>query len=302
MLNGLAVYSPNIVATEVLTGEDCLRVKFYKLKYDGVSTDYCVRQEAIIKLTSLTTGLNVPDAEEEAERLLKSWPDLPTGSDRRHLAAVFGAAGDYGSALVQWARLPKAERVSDRFISDEMVAFLNRLLEDQNEVSQIAVPLAARLGLERLHPSDDHTADSILNSAPDELTSAIQSLWKQPDAYSAEYRRRIASLHSAQDLLSLYSFLNSTDGQEGVINGEWRGALRQRSDDLLGRQYVAWWETRNLRMAANIRASFGNHPGARVIMIVGASHKPYLERYISLMHDVVVTDVTSYLDKQSKFH
>jgi hypothetical protein len=46
---------------------------------------------------------------------------------------------------------------------------------------------------------------------------------------------------------------------------------------LYGRQYVAWWETRNLRMVANIRVAFGNHPGARVLNIVGSKFVGWLE-------------------------
>ena len=62
-----------------------------------------------------------------------------------------------------------------------------------------------------------------------------------------------------------------------------------------GRQYVAWWETRNLRMVANIRASFGNKPGARVLSIVGTSHKPYYEAYLGMMHEVKLVDPLSFI-------
>ena len=40
----------------------------------------------------------------------------------------------------------------------------------------------------------------------------------------------------------------------------------------------AGWETRNLRIAANIQASFRDKPGAPVPVMVGAAHKPWLER------------------------
>ncbi len=40
------------------------------------------------------TGLDVPAANAEAERLLLAWPASPTPAQRRHLAAVFLAAGD----------------------------------------------------------------------------------------------------------------------------------------------------------------------------------------------------------------
>lgn len=295
LLDKISSFQPNVIATEVLTGEDCQNAQAFKIKYDGVLESYCTRQNSIISLASKTTGLSIADAQVEASRMISKLPAKPAPEERRRLAAVFGSAGDYGSALVQWLRMPASDRISDRNVSTELKAMLEALAVEQNEVSLIAAPLAVQLKLERLYPSDDHSADSILNSAAGGLTPVIQGLWQIQDAYSAEYRKRISALKSSDDLLSLYRFLNSEDGQRGVLNGEWRSALKEESPERYGRQYVAWWETRNLRMAANIRANAGNHPGARVLMIVGASHKPYLDDYLSTMHDIDTTDTNLYL-------
>lgn len=48
-------------------------------------------------------------------------------------------------------------------------------------------------------------------------------------------------------------------------------------------------------MVANIRAAFGNAPGARVLNIVGASHKAYYDQYLSLMSDVRLVDAQTVL-------
>jgi Family of unknown function (DUF5694) len=56
------------------------------------------------------------------------------------------------------------------------------------------------------------------------------------------------------------------------------------------RKYVAWWEVRNQRMAANIRASFADRPGARVLVLVGSSHKAYLDAYLSSISEVELVD------------
>jgi hypothetical protein len=39
-------------------------------------------------------------------------------------------------------------------------------------------------------------------------------------------------------------------------------------------------------MAANIRDAIGQQPGSRTLVIVGVSHKWYLEAYLNQMHDV----------------
>jgi len=67
------------------------------------------------------------------------------------------------------------------------------------------------------------------------------------------------------------------------------------SPQAFGRNYVGYWETRNLRMVANIRDVVGQTPGMRLLAIVGASHKPYYEAYLNLMHDVQLVDAEAVL-------
>ncbi|NCP64890.1 MAG: hypothetical protein GW763_06955 [Paraglaciecola sp.] len=74
------------------------------------------------------------------------------------------------------------------------------------------------------------------------------------------------------------------------LDADFGAAIAHKSPQLFGRQYLAWWETRNLRMVANIREALGNQPGAKVLSIVGSSHKPYFDAYLRMMHDVIVVD------------
>ena len=68
-------------------------------------------------------------------------------------------------------------------------------------------------------------------------------------------------------------------------------ALAEPSPEGYGRRYVAYWETRNLRMVANIREVLGRQAGTRMLAIVGASHKGYYEAYLAQMRDVELIDV-----------
>lgn len=51
---------------------------------------------------------------------------------------------------------------------------------------------------------------------------------------------------------------------------------------------MAGWETRNLRMAANIREAFRERPAARVLSVVGASHKPWFDAWLGQMQGVAI--------------
>jgi pheromone shutdown protein TraB len=43
-------------------------------------------------------------------------------------------------------------------------------------------------------------------------------------------------------------------------------------------------------MASNIREVMHERPGIRVLVVVGASHKGYLEAYLNQMHDARIVD------------
>ena len=45
----------------------------------------------------------------------------------------------------------------------------------------------------------------------------------------------------------------------------------------------------------DIRDMFAAQPGIRALVVVGASHKPYLESYLNQMHDMTVVDAEAVL-------
>jgi hypothetical protein len=48
-------------------------------------------------------------------------------------------------------------------------------------------------------------------------------------------------------------------------------------------------------MASNIRDALQVEPGKRELVVVGASHKWYLQAYLNQMHDVRVLDIAPLL-------
>jgi hypothetical protein len=80
-----------------------------------------------------------------------------------------------------------------------------------------------------------------------------------------------------------------------VFNSDFGAALHEPSPQRFGRGYVGYWEVRNLRMAANIRDVMSVRPGIRTLVIVGSSHKAYLESYLHQMHDVRLVDAATLL-------
>ena len=290
LLDRLAAWKPDLVTIEALSGQQCDQVVRYRALYDGVDR-YCADTAA----AKHATGLDIPEATIEAERLLAVWPGQPSPAERRRLAAVFLAAGERASALVQWLRLTPAERHAGDGVDAALASQLEGLRTRQNENYLIASALAARLGLDRVHATDDHTADGAVAGGP-AYEAALRRIWNSPVVKArAEVEARHQKGGSAARTLAYYRYLNAPGQARIVFDSDFGAALKDRSPGLEGRRYVAWWETRNLRMVANIRAVTADRPGARVLTVVGASHKAYFEDYLRRLHDVRIADVGAVL-------
>jgi hypothetical protein len=291
----LLAWKPGAIAIERLSGPQCAWLRQFPTRYQETAATYCFDPAP----ARAATGLDVPAATAEIDRLLAAWPADPTPAQRRHLAAVFLAGGEPVSALVQWLRLPQAERHA----GDGLDAALVALLEGgkigrgkRSEDTLIAAPLAAALGLERVYAMDDHTG---FGPEPDQKAygAAIEKAWNNP----ANAKRRQASERlnagtgSVDGVLALYRGLNDPSQATIIYEGDFGAALEESSPQQFGRGYVTYWETRNLRMASNIREAVGEQSGRRMLVIVGASHKWYLQAYLDQMHDVRVVPTDAVL-------
>jgi len=296
LLDRLAAWSPMAIATEDLSGLKCDSLRRYPSRYAETVKTYCFDPAPAAQ----ATGLDVPAANAEAERLLAAWPATPAPAQRRQLAAIFLASGERGSALVQWLRLPAEERRAGDGLTDALVTTLETARTRRNETYLVAATLAARLGLERLWSVDDHSADSPGPVTPEEIQAneaAITKAWDNPAtrARRAESEQLNARLAQPDGLLNLYRAYNAPDAPMLVYRSDFGAALAEPSPQGFGRQYVGYWETRNLRMVANMRDIIGRYPGTRLLTIVGASHKGYYESYLNQMHDVRLADVGAVL-------
>lgn len=292
LLDRLEKWQPQAIAIESLSGPQCDFMRRYPARYSDTVEGYCWDPAP----ARAATGLDVPAATAEAERLLAAWPAEPTPSQRRRLAAVFLAGGEQASALVQWLRLPEAERRPGDGLDAVLVDRLETLKERRNETMLIAAPLAARLGLERVHAMDDHTADAAVEDEK-AYGEAITKAWDNPACArrKAIEERLEEKIGTDEAALAMYRAYNAPEFAMLAFACDFGAALNEPSPQGFGRGYVGYWETRNLRMAANIRDMLGARPGVRALVIVGASHKGYLEAYLDQMHDVHLVDTDKVL-------
>lgn len=293
LLTRLAAFKPDQISVEMLSGAQCDYLRAYAFAYEDTAKTYCPDTgpaRAQLKLDNAA-------AEREIEALLSADQAFDV-AQRRRLVALYLAVGEPPSAAVQWLHLPPAERVADAVLTPALVAQVEKLLARRSEETLIAIPLAVRLGLQRIHPVDDHTGDRAAGPV-DEATYGMnmKRLWSNPHAESRHKRDAEAqdqALASGQ-VLAWYRWLNSPQAARLAVAGDFGAAAGDTSAQRTGRAYLAYWETRNLRMAANLREVLGRTRAHRLLTVVGASHKAYYERYLGVMSDIELIDVDALL-------
>ncbi|PZP31289.1 MAG: hypothetical protein DI603_13055 [Roseateles depolymerans] len=292
LMQRLARFKPEIITVELQPPAECDLVKRRPGKYgDGYN---CPKTDA----AKAATGLEVPAALQAIEKTLKTWPAQPTPAQRRGLAALFLASGDTPSALVQWLRLPPAERVAGDSLDAALVEQLAKLAGQNDESLLIGARLAARLGLERVHAIDNHTGDFIEVEGEEERVfwAQLQAAWQRKSAQAKRDEAQTQALKQAPDLLPMYRQLNRPDVLRRLAESNVSPAMRDPSPQRYPQWWVAGWEIRNLRMVANIRETFRERPGARVLSIVGASHKPWFDHWLGQLQGVSIVDSARLLD------
>jgi hypothetical protein len=292
LLERLAAFKPDVITIENLNGEQCDLIARHPGVYPAEElAPYCVNTEP----AKAATGLDVPAAIAEYTKTLRDWPAQPTAAQRRRLAAVFLAGGEHPSALVQWLQLPADEQHVGDGLDEALVARLQKLSGSNNESYSVAARLAAKLGLTRVYATDDHTGDNVQIGDEKAYGEAIRAAWNQASKQAKANRERQEALSQGDDLLALYRFVNRPEVLRTAIENDFALAMADPSPQHYGRYYVGGWEARNLRMVANIRAAFRERPGARVLSIVGSSHKPWFDGLLGQMQGIEIVDAEKML-------
>lgn len=298
LLEKLQSFAPDVVAIESLSGESLSMLAAYQTIYPEVAEGFGASALALSQVARAHIGLDIPQAEAEARVALIALGPHPTSAQRRRLALLFLAAGDPNSALVQWWLLSPSERIADDFPEVVRVQ-LETFAATKNENSLIGARLAVSLGLNRVHPIDDQSAVDLLFPIAEDLGAAIRA---DRSIVEGLGRPEFVRLSNAGErlgdrALALNTYREINTPSAGIVDAraQWLIMIDRIYPHGAGRVRMGEWEARNLRMAANIREAAATVPGGRVLVIVGASHKPWLDAYLEMMSDMRVVDADDVL-------
>ncbi len=298
LLQRLRAFAPDFIAVEALSGESADMLWRNRAVYPGVHATYGGYVDIMAAAGRSGTGLDLAEAEAEARRVLSGWPASPTPAQRRRMAAVFASAGDPYSALVQWWRLDPAEQKSGDGIGRTLADKLRQQDRSRNENDVIGVRLAVRMGHERIYAIDDHAADDVVIPLEEDMETFTSQPWLKAvvdDPGFSRLSHASQALTTQEQALATYRLLNRPESGRLDADMQWLSFINRESPNNVGRRRVAEWEARNLRQAAHIREVTALKPGARVLVIMGSSHKPWIDHYLGMMMDLETVDAQAVL-------
>lgn len=164
---------------------------------------------------------------------------------------------------------------------------LTRLVASSSESVRIGVRLGSELGHSEL-VHFDHAGVEVLDRLPD-LLEIVAEFYTD---FRASTSRPSSPVGADRDAWLDWSWTSTPAAREWLETIESTGMAVQNDGTLPARH--TQWRTRNLAMAARLRAATALTPGGRLLAIVGHSHERPLRAALSVdQHDLVLTDIGS---------
>ena len=205
-------------------------------------------------------------------------------ADRKELVFNFIATTDIPSATLQYAYLKDKDDFASAF-EKQIAKILREKVSSKNEYYSLALRLAQLENLEQLHSVDNFQDEPLLFKYYPEFVEEFQA---NSDKFSGiselpVFKRTDKLVQQGlkdADLSKLFDFLNSDEFGKQDYEAQWKIWLNTNfsSGSDLGRYYL--WEMRNLQITSNILRLISRNPGKRILIIIGASHRSFLEKYL----------------------
>jgi hypothetical protein len=293
----LAKFKPDVIAVEAITPNLIYELKrkqeISSLAKEVLQT-FASEQLKLGKMAQDILNISQVEAQQDYKRTFRMFVKdgfyRISSKQRARLILLMLAMYDPNSALLQWEYYKEDEKQTQSYIPKNIAEILEEKLKRVNEIPALAVRLALELGLQRLYPVDDfEDLDAVEEYLPQlKKEMAVNPLFKKTKKSEVylEAEQRLAESITTNDLLSYYRFLNSAKYIVSDVQTQWGKLLQVKSSSGAARKRLGLWETRNLKITSHIRTVNAMHPGARILVIYGAAHKPFLEEYLSSLIDV----------------
>jgi len=300
LIAALDAFGPDAIAVEKISGRQTAAMEKWGGPWDRVAQRFAGTFLYHGHRVQEQTGWSWSEAHQRADSLLAvARSDETLSADARlTLIKSLTAAYRLPSAVLQWAYFTPDGRSAATPLPDTVRAALNKRLDAANEVYSIGKRLARERGHQRLYPIDHQAEKDLAIPIFRPLMKAMGDSMRNALA-SDPVLQRVDSLEEAGlengELLPMYRYQNRDEVGRADARIQWKTMLDVDLPNDAGRKWMVLWETRNLHMVGHIQRVVSQHPGGRVLVIVGSSHKPFFDTYLRQMMGVTVVEAAEVL-------
>lgn len=285
IINKLDSLNFDVIGIEKMSGELLNDIRSRQdPAFDDITKDgFGARFIKIADTVWLERNTSFLEAEKNIQTILSKGKSI-NEQDRLDLIFDYLAITDLPSAVLQFTYLNDNTKFHTQF-EKYILQLLEKELKRNNEYYSLAMPLAIRENLNQLFPIDNFQDESLLFkyypdfmndvNANSELFSKINGL-----PVFQKVNQLTKSSIAKGDLLELYTFLNSNDYKRDDFNAQWKIWLDTNFESGADKARFYLWEMRNLSITSNILNLIARNPNKRILIIIGASHVGFLEKYL----------------------
>ena len=230
----------------------------------------------------------------EAQQNILGLLEKDTLSDVEHLLLVeyFTTATDIASATLHYQYIQDKSILEKSRLPKQVLKTIDENLNNSDEIYSLALKIANNQMLERIEYIDNFQDEALLLkhfSSFIQDYKSNQELFKDIVNNSPVYikiNELIKRGVEKNDILDLYTFLNSEEYMKQDFEAQWAIWFTTNFPSGSDRARYSLWEMRNLQIAANILETAAFYPGKRILVIIGSSHKSFLEKYLRQVPDI----------------
>ena len=296
LLDTLERFDPSIIAVEEVPSHILHYMEYDEHCY-GFFTEMWPRTRIEMgRELQMILGKSRPEAELMADSLLQAYGDNTIKPEERITLIKYLIAGyDRVTATLQWRYLPESYRSSENIegLPTNIVNYLNRFANSRNEIASIGIALAQRLNHNTIAAVDDHQDADIIIDIFEEFSQKLrehdafkmfQDLYER---YRQEEKEMIDAAITKGALYPLFEHWNSPEYLDLTME-QFKVYFQTDFSNKWDRRRMAQREVRDLNIASNVRRLSAYYPGERILVVIGASHKPFLDAYLAQMVDIEI--------------
>ncbi|MCQ0111708.1 DUF5694 domain-containing protein [Zhouia amylolytica] len=295
VITKLNTYNFDVVCIENMPAEMLYDIRSRKDNaFAGVINNFGGHRLILADSAQKILEINFVTAEKKISELRKT--EILTDQDRLALIEYYIAAADITSAILQYNYLKDRSVLKQSRLSHDLIDKVLDLSKESNEIYSVAVPVAQHQHLEKIDYIDNFQDEALLLKHYPDFISDYQKNKDQLNGISEHpiYKKQQEILIKGiadKNLSAYYSFLNDKEYGSQDFQAQWAVWFKTNFESGSDKARFYLWEMRNLQITANIAKVCALNPGKRIMVIIGASHKTFLEKYLKQLPHV---DLLSY--------